>query len=51
MDDVSFGPLSRAGYSPAGPEESARGNRRWWDREAASYLAEHGGVLGRDAFV
>jgi SAM-dependent methyltransferase len=51
VDDASFGPLASAGHSPAGAEESARGNRHWWDREAASYLAEHGGLLGRDAFV
>jgi SAM-dependent methyltransferase len=51
VDDRSFGPLASAGYSPAGPDESARGNRHWWDREAASYLAAHGGLLGRDAFV
>jgi SAM-dependent methyltransferase len=51
VSHTSFGPLDSAGYSPAGPEESARGNRHWWDREAVSYLAEHGGLLGRDAFV
>jgi SAM-dependent methyltransferase len=51
MDDASFGALASAGYSPAGREESARGNRHWWDREAGSYLAEHGGQLGHDAFV
>ena len=51
VDAAAFGPLDAAGYSPAGPEESARGNRQWWDREAPSYLAEHGGLLGRDAFV
>ncbi len=51
MDEVSFGPLDSAGYSCAEAEESVRGNRHWWDREAASYLAEHGGLLGRDAFV
>jgi SAM-dependent methyltransferase len=51
VDDAAPGPLDSAGYSPAGPEESARGNRHWWDREAPAYLAEHGGLLGRDAFV
>ncbi len=51
VDGDSFGPLARAGYSPAGPEDSARGNRHWWDREAGAYLAEHGDLLGRNAFV
>ncbi|HYY10076.1 MAG TPA: class I SAM-dependent methyltransferase [Kineosporiaceae bacterium] len=51
MDGDPFGPLETAGYSPAGPEESARGNRHWWDREAVAYLDEHGAVLGRDDFV
>jgi SAM-dependent methyltransferase len=30
----------------AGPEESARANRRWWDAEARSYQDEHGDFLG-----
>jgi SAM-dependent methyltransferase len=51
VDNPSFGPLASAGYSPAGPDDSARGNRHWWDREAVAYLAEHGGLLGADAFV
>jgi SAM-dependent methyltransferase len=51
VDDGTFGPLGSAGYSPAGPDESARGNRQWWDREAPQYLAEHREVLGRDDFV
>lgn len=51
MDDVAFGPLDSTGYSPAGPEESARANRHWWDGAAGAYLTEHGGHLGYDAFV
>ena len=51
MDGLPFGPLDSAGYSWAEAEESVRGNRHWWDREAHSYLAEHGEFLGRDAFV
>ena len=51
MDDASFGPLASAGYSPAGAQESARANRRWWDRSASWYQAEHGYLLGEDAFV
>jgi SAM-dependent methyltransferase len=41
--------LASAGYLPAGADESARGNRRWWDREAPAYLAEHGTFLGDSA--
>jgi SAM-dependent methyltransferase len=33
-------------HREAGPLESARANRRWWDAEAAAYQAEHGGFLG-----
>jgi SAM-dependent methyltransferase len=36
---------------PAGAEESARAGRRWWDAEAAGYLAEHGAFLGDTRFV
>lgn len=37
-----------AGYQPAGADESARGNRSWWDAEAADYRAEHlGDLAGR----
>ena len=48
---MPWGPVASAGYGPAGPEESVRGNRRWWDREAPDYLAEHGAFLGDDDFV
>jgi SAM-dependent methyltransferase len=34
--------LRSAGYRAAGDHESARGNRAWWDAEAAQYRAEHG---------
>jgi SAM-dependent methyltransferase len=51
VDDGGSGEVDSAGYTPAGAEESARGNRHWWDRAADAYLAEHGGLLGRDAFV
>jgi SAM-dependent methyltransferase len=33
-------------HRTAGPEESARANRRWWDANALDYYAEHGEVLG-----
>ena len=48
---TAFGPVTAAGYAPAGAEGSVRGNRRWWDREASAYLAEHGAFLGEDDFV
>jgi len=35
----------RAGYRPADADESVRGNRTWWDAEAAEYRAEHLGHL------
>lgn len=33
-------------HRPAGPAESARANRRWWDGQASSYQDEHGAFLG-----
>jgi SAM-dependent methyltransferase len=33
-------------HRDAGPQESARANRLWWDANAADYYAEHGEVLG-----
>jgi SAM-dependent methyltransferase len=33
-------------HRPAGPAESARANRLWWDANAGAYYAEHGAVLG-----
>lgn len=33
-------------HRPAGPAESARANRRWWDAEARAYQDEHGEFLG-----
>ena len=33
-------------HREAGPAESARANRRWWDGEAPAYQAEHGEFLG-----
>jgi SAM-dependent methyltransferase len=43
----------RAGraVSAAGPLESARANRRWWDAEARAYQREHGAFLGDDDFL
>jgi SAM-dependent methyltransferase len=36
---------------PAGQDESARANRRWWDAAAPAYLAEHGTDLGDADFL
>jgi len=35
-----------AAHRVAGPGESARANRRWWDAEARTYQDEHGAFLG-----
>jgi SAM-dependent methyltransferase len=37
---------SNVQHRDAGPLESARANRRWWDAEAPTYQAEHGDFLG-----
>ncbi len=52
-------PLGSDGYPavggvarrPAGQDESARANRRWWDAAAPAYLAEHGSDLGDVDFL
>ena len=33
-------------HRDAGPQESARANRQWWDAEARTYQDEHGAFLG-----
>ncbi|WP_312892789.1 class I SAM-dependent methyltransferase [Allostreptomyces psammosilenae] len=38
-------------HRPAGTGETARANRRWWDRHADGYQAEHGEFLGDDRFT
>ena len=38
-------------HREAGPTESARANRTWWDANAADYYDEHGGVLGDADFL
>jgi SAM-dependent methyltransferase len=40
------GPASEVAHRSAGPAESARANRRWWDAEAPGYQDEHGEFLG-----
>lgn len=42
--------LAEAGYGPASHDGSATA-RRWWDAEAATYLAEHGDALGDVSFT
>ncbi len=39
---------SNVTHRDAGPAESARANRRWWDAEARTYQDEHGDFLGDD---
>ena len=39
-------PPSNVAHRPAGPLESARANRTWWDAEARTYQDEHGAFLG-----
>src|SRR4051812_33218449 len=59
MNPSSPLPLGSDGYPaaggvdrrPAGTEESARANRRWWDAAAPAYLAEHGSDLGDADFL
>lgn len=49
MDDArSTEPNEATGvqHRAAGPAESARANRLWWDANADDYYAEHGAVLG-----
>jgi len=38
--------FARPAQRDAGPAESARANRLWWDANATDYYAEHGAVLG-----
>ena len=38
-------------HRPAGQDESARANLRWWDAAAPAYLAEHGTDLGDADFL
>ena len=43
------GPGGFAGFADVGVDTSGAG-RRWWDANAADYLAEHGAFLGPDDF-
>ncbi len=42
---------AQVGRADATTTETARANRRWWDREADGYQAEHGDFLGDTGFV
>jgi SAM-dependent methyltransferase len=46
----SNGPSAPA-HRDAGPSESARANRSWWDANAVDYYAEHGTTLGDADFL
>lgn len=50
-DDAGRPAVAAAGFREAGPDESARANRGWWDAAAGEYLAEHGDFLGRSRLV
>lgn len=39
-------PPGEAGFHDVPADEGGRAGRRWWDRNAAEYLAEHGEFLG-----
>ena len=39
-------PVAGLAHREAGPDESARANRSWWDGEARTYQDEHGAFLG-----
>ncbi|GAB3483084.1 class I SAM-dependent methyltransferase [Nocardiopsis coralliicola] len=43
--------VARVARRPAGPAESARASRAWWDASADEYQAEHGGFLRDAGFV
>ena len=51
MPDDSLPAGSKATRRLAGADETRRATRRWWDGDAAAYLAEHGGFLGDADFV
>lgn len=42
---------TRPAKRAAGPDDSRRANRRWWDADADDYHAEHGAFLGDVDFV
>ncbi len=42
---------TRPSRRSAGPDDSRRANRRWWDADADDYHVEHGAFLGEADFV
>lgn len=51
VDHFRMDDMGGAGYRPVDAGTSARANRRWWDSEAADYMAEHGEFLGDAALT
>jgi SAM-dependent methyltransferase len=45
------GSIERVGRAAVGEDASRRASRGWWDAEADSYQAEHGGFLGDVRFI
>jgi SAM-dependent methyltransferase len=50
-DPQSNGETAAVAHRQAGPAESARANRMWWDANADDYYAEHGSTLGDADFL
>ncbi|RNL82984.1 class I SAM-dependent methyltransferase [Halostreptopolyspora alba] len=50
MTDDLYPEVAHITWRPAGPEESTRASRIWWERSADEYQAEHGDDL-RGAYV
>ena len=51
MPHMSAEELSGVDRRPVDARTTARANRRWWDRAADGYQAEHGDFLRDDGFV
>jgi SAM-dependent methyltransferase len=50
-DAQSNGETAAVAHRQAGPAESARANRMWWDANADDYYSEHGSTLGDADFL
>lgn len=51
VDTVQLPSAATAGYENDDDGAGSRAARRWWDANAAAYLAEHGAALGDADFV
>ncbi|MDP9183162.1 MAG: methyltransferase domain-containing protein [Actinomycetota bacterium] len=51
MSSPESNDVERVAHREAGPSESARANRSWWDANAADYYDEHGATLGDADFL